>query len=115
MPGTKITVTEARGTWSVRTQDGVLVESRRAKLLHEGDLDPVVYFPPEDVAMALLERSDSTTRCPHKGMANYYNYVGQSVTIPDVAWVYESVTNPDAAPIEGHLAFYGTKATVEQI
>jgi uncharacterized protein (DUF427 family) len=112
---TKITVSDAGGTWSVRTQDGVLVESREAKSLVEGAMDAVIYFPKADVAMALLEPSDSSTRCPHKGTATYYNYVGQSGTVPDIAWVYESVTNPDAKGIEGHLAFYAQKATVEQI
>jgi uncharacterized protein (DUF427 family) len=112
---TQITVSPASGTWSVRTADGVLVESRNALSLVEGGMAPVIYFPREDVAMALLERSDSTTRCPHKGQANYYSYMGQSGTIPDVAWTYEEVTNPDAKGIEGYLAFYGQKTTVEQI
>jgi uncharacterized protein (DUF427 family) len=112
---TKITVAPAGGTWTVRTPDGVLVESRSALALTEGAMDPVIYFPREDVAMALMERSDSTTRCPHKGTANYFHYAGQSGTIPDIAWTYEAVTNPDAKGIEGHLAFYPTKATVEQI
>lgn len=110
-----IRVSPASGTWTVRTEDGVLVESRNAKALVEGGMAPVIYFPREDVAMALLERSDSATRCPHKGMASYYSYAGQSGSIPDVAWTYEEVTNPDAKGIEGHLAFYGQKVTVEQI
>ena len=76
---------------------------------------PVIYFPREDVAMALLERSDSTTHCPHKGDANYYSYAGAAGSIQDVAWTYEDVVNPDAKAIEGHLAFYGSKVTVEQI
>ncbi|PWJ13329.1 DUF427 domain-containing protein [Jannaschia seohaensis] len=112
---TQIKVSPAKGTWTVRTEDGVLVESRNAKSLVEGGMDPVIYFPREDVAMALLERSDSTTRCPHKGMANYYSYEGAAGSIPDVAWTYEHVTNPDAKDIEGYLAFYVTKVTVEQI
>lgn len=110
-----IKVTPAKGVWSVRTDDGVLVESRNALELTEGSMAPVIYFPREDVAMALLERTDSTTKCPHKGVANYYSYVGQSSRIPDVAWTYEDVTNPDAKAIEGHLAFYASQVTVEQI
>lgn len=110
-----IKVTPATGVWTVRSVDGVLVESRNALSLAEGSAAPVIYFPRADVAMALLERSDSTTKCPHKGTANYYSYVGQSASIPDVAWTYEDVTNPDAKAIEGHLAFYGDKLTVEQI
>ncbi|WP_371155066.1 DUF427 domain-containing protein [Jannaschia sp. 2305UL9-9] len=110
-----IKVTPAKGVWTVRSNDGVLVESRDALALAEGDMAPVIYFPRADVAMALLERSESTTRCPHKGTANYYSYVGQSASIPDVAWTYEHVINDDAKAIEGHLAFNSSQLTVEQI
>ncbi|MGB3406678.1 MAG: DUF427 domain-containing protein [Jannaschia sp.] len=110
-----IKVSPAKGVWTVRSDDGVLAESRKAMELVEGGMGPVIYFPRADVAMALLERSQSTTKCPHKGTANYYSYVGQSSRIPDVAWTYEDVTNPDAKGVEGCLAFYGSKVTVEQI
>lgn len=110
-----ITVAPVPGNWTVRTEDGVFVESRAAMALTEGSAPAVIYFPRADVAMALLERTGTTTRCPHKGTANYYAYVGQSARIEDVAWTYEDVTNPDAEAIEGHLAFYGSKVTVEQL
>ncbi|TFL16794.1 DUF427 domain-containing protein [Jannaschia formosa] len=110
-----IKVSPASGVWTVRTDDGVLVESRNALSLEEGGMAPVIYFPREDVAMALLEPSESTTRCPHKGVATYFSYAGQSESLPDVAWSYEDVINPDAKAIEGHLAFYRSKVTVEQI
>ncbi len=111
----KITITPATGTWTVRSDDGVIVESRNALSLVEGDRPFVVYFPREDIAMALFERTQTTSTCPHKGQAAYYAYVGQSLSIQDVAWTYEKVTNPDAKPIEGYLAFYAGKVTVEQI
>lgn len=110
-----ISVKPASGNWTVRTEDGVFVESRKAQALTEGSMTDVIYFPRADVAMALLERTEKTTKCPYKGIANYYAYVGQSARIEDVAWTYEDVTNPDAKGIEGHLAFYGNKVTVEQL
>lgn len=111
----KITVSPATGTWSVRGADGVLVESRNAQSLVEGGRDPVIYFPRADIAMALLEPSDTTSTCPHKGKAKYFSLVGASERIADVAWAYDEVTNPDAKAIEGHLAFYEGKVTVEQL
>lgn len=110
-----IEITPADGVWTVRSDDGVLVESRNAKILREGGLGPVVYFPREDVAMALLERSDKVTHCPHKGDANYFSYIGPSSRLADVAWSYETVTKDDAKAIEGHVAFYTDKVTVEQV
>ena len=110
-----IEITPAEGVWTVRTADGVLVESRRALALREGGHEPVIYFPRDDVAMALLEASDTTTRCPHKGTANYFHYVGASERIEDVAWSYEAPDQDAAKPIAGHLAFYGGKVTVEEL
>jgi uncharacterized protein (DUF427 family) len=110
-----IEIKDATGTWTVRTADGVLVESRGAKALHEGSMDPVIYFPRADVAMALLERSESRTHCPHKGDASYFCYVGQSERIDDVAWSYERVSKDDARGIEGFIAFYKGKVAVERI
>ena len=112
---TKITVTPETGTWTVRSDDGVIVESKRALRLVEGDRPFVIYFPREDIAMALFERTDTTTHCPHKGDAAYYSYVGQSSSIKDVAWTYENVINEDSKAIEGYLAFYAGKVTVEKI
>lgn len=105
----------AEGTWTVRTDDGVVVESTRATALHEGSRAPVVYFPREDVAMALMERSDTVTHCPHKGDATHYHYVGASGRVSDAAWSYEAPSEPEAEPIKGHLAFYGGKVTVERV
>ncbi len=111
----QIDVVPAGGTWTVRTDDGILVESRNAMALREGGLAPVIYFPRKDVAMAMMERTDTTSECPHKGTANYYALAGRSIRIDDAAWTYEKVTNPDAKAIEGYLAFYGSKVTIEQI
>ncbi|KIT18014.1 DUF427 domain-containing protein [Jannaschia aquimarina] len=110
-----IEITPAKGVWTVRTADGVLVESRAALELHEDGLPPVIYFPRSDVAMALLEKSDTTSRCPHKGDAGYFHYIGQSERIDDVAWSYEAPDKEAAKPIAGYLAFYGSKVTVEQL
>ncbi|WGH78011.1 DUF427 domain-containing protein [Jannaschia ovalis] len=110
-----IRVTPAEGVWTVRSDDGVIVESRNAKILNEGDMPFVVYFPRDDIALALFERSSKSTHCPHKGDASYFSYVGQSARIADVAWSYEDVTNPDAKDVEAHLAFDAGKVTVERV
>ena len=110
-----IEIEPAEGTWTVRSPDGVLVESRDALLLRENGHDPVVYFPRGDVAMALLEASGTTSHCPRKGDATYFHYVGANGRIDDVAWTYEAPDQDDAKPIAGHLAFYDGKVTVEQL
>ncbi len=47
------------------TFDGeTVVDSRRAKLLHETKHLPVYYFPEEDVRTDLLVESEHATHCP---------------------------------------------------
>ncbi|WP_370401848.1 DUF427 domain-containing protein [Sulfitobacter sp. JB4-11] len=110
-----ITIRKAPGTWTVRAGGAVLAESDAALELREGDYPEVIYFPRNDIAMAFLDANDTTSHCPHKGDAVYFNVVTKSRTLQDAAWSYEA---PKAAvdDIKGYLAFYGVEAiTVEQI
>jgi uncharacterized protein (DUF427 family) len=112
--GEHITIKPATGTYVVRAGGAVLGETTRALELIEGSYPPVIYIPREDIAMAFLDASDTTSSCPHKGQASYYNIEAKSGTIADAAWSYE--TPKDAvADIAGHLAFYSNKVAVEQI
>src|SRR2546421_5315524 len=77
----------------VRVEVGgeVIADSRRAMMLHESGLQPVYYFPPEDVRSEFLVQSDRHTHCPKKGDASYYTIrVGDSV-VEAGAWYYPSV------------------------
>ena len=53
----EIKIREMPGTWVVRAGGAVLGETRKALELSEGDLAPVIYFPREDLAMAMLDPS----------------------------------------------------------
>lgn len=109
-----ITITPADGTWVIRAGGAVLGESQHALALVEGDYDPVIYFPRDDIAMTFLDRSPRTTTCPHKGLASYYSIVTKSGTIDNAVWSYEDAKG-DAAAISGYLAFYPNKVAVEQV
>ena len=82
-----------------------VVDSRRAKLLHEHGLLPVLYFPEDEVRTDLFEPSEHRTHCPWKGDARHHTLRVGDATSTDAAWSY-----PD--PIEGmtglagHVAFY---------
>jgi uncharacterized protein (DUF427 family) len=82
-----------------------VVDSRRAKLLHEAGLLPVYYFPIEDVRMELLEESDHTTHCPFKGDASYLSVRTGDKVAENAAWSYPEPID-SAPPIAGYLAFY---------
>jgi uncharacterized protein (DUF427 family) len=109
-----IKIREPKGTWTVRAKGAVLAESSNVLELTEGDYPSVIYFPRDDVGMAFLEETDSSTVCPHKGAATYYAFHGKSGIVPDVAWSYETPLDAMAA-ITGYLAFFGGKVTIEEL
>ena len=111
----KITVTPAEGTWTVRAGGAVIGESSNALELVEGDLPFVIYFPREDIAMAFLDRTVRTTTCPHKGVASYFSIMSKSTTYKNAVWSYED-PKEEVAAIKDHLAFYVQDGvTVEQV
>jgi uncharacterized protein (DUF427 family) len=110
----RITIHAADGTWVVRAGGAVIGESSRALELFETGYPRVIYFPREDIAMALLEPSETVTRCPPKGNATHFNIVAKCGAILDAAWSYEAPVD-DVARIAGHIAFYPARATVEEV
>jgi uncharacterized protein (DUF427 family) len=82
-----------------------ILDTTRAKLLHESNIPPVTYVPLEDLDASLLSRTDSSTHCPFKGDASYWTLtVGERVE-EDFVWAYEAPLE-EAAWLEGHAALY---------
>ena len=109
-----IRIRTAPGTYVVRAGDAVLGESTRVQELTEGSYPPVLYFPREDIAMAMLDRTERSSTCPWKGKASYYSIVTPGATLANAVWSYEAPVG-DAAAIAGHLAFYPDRVTVERV
>lgn len=109
-----ISINKAAGTWVVRAGGAVIGESKNALELHEGSMNPVIYFPREDIAMAFLDASDKMTTCPHKGQANYFSIQAKSGPVADSVWSYETPIDA-VARIAGHLAFDTSRVTVERV
>ena len=101
----EITIRKAPGKWSVRSGGAVLGESANALELIEGDLEPVIYFPRSDIAMAFLDRTDSVISCHHRGDAAHFSIVNKSSITENAAWSYESPMTAMAA-IKDYVAFY---------
>jgi uncharacterized protein (DUF427 family) len=82
-----------------------IADSRAVTLVSESGLQPVYYFPPEDVRAEVLEPSERHTTCPKKGEASYHTIrVGDHV-VENGAWYYPDPL-PGAKPLAGLIAFY---------
>jgi len=69
------------------------------------------YFPPSSVQKALLTNSKTSSVCPWKGTAAYYNAVVGDKSVSDVAWYYPEPLNA-AENIKDHVAFYKNKVEI---
>ncbi len=70
------------------------------------------YFPAESVRTELLNDSDTTTVCPWKGTASYYNIDADGETNQDAAWSYPAPKDA-ASEIRGHIAFWKGVQVIE--
>jgi uncharacterized protein (DUF427 family) len=109
-----IKITPAAGTYVIRAGGAVLGETSRALELKEGSYPAVIYVPREDMAMALLEKTDRSSTCPWKGAASYYSITTPDGPLVNAVWSYETPKD-DVSAIAGHLAFYADRVTVERV
>jgi uncharacterized protein (DUF427 family) len=63
------------------------------------------YFPLEDVTSGVLEPSQTTSVCPWKGTASYYDVVVGDTREADAAWYYPEPKEA-ASEIIGRVAFW---------
>jgi uncharacterized protein (DUF427 family) len=89
--------------------DGVVIaDSTHARVLFETGLPPRWYIPKVDVRMDLLVPTDTTSKCPYKGQAEYWSaQVGDRLE-KDVAWSYPTAL-PESERIIGLVSFYNER------
>ncbi len=92
--------------------DGETVaETNRARLLFETGLPTRYYIPKSDARLELLEPTDTSSRCPYKGEASYWNVrIGESVH-EDIVWAYREPI-PENPRIENLLCFFNEKVEI---
>jgi uncharacterized protein (DUF427 family) len=85
--------------------DTLVLDTRRAHLLHETGIRPVAYAPLEDFDATLLEKSQTTSHCPFKGDASYWSLRAGDDVREDALWGYEEPIQ--SAPwLRGYAALY---------
>ncbi len=85
-----------------------VADSHRPLLLFETGLPTRYYIPKVDVRMDLLVPSDMQTRCPYKGVAEYYSVNGGDKLVKDIAWYYPYPV-PECPRIENLVCFYNER------
>jgi len=92
----------------------VIAESDRTLRVLETRLDPVLYFPREDVRFELLERSDHETFCPFKGEACYWTLRAGDHSEENLVWSYEDPF-PQVAGLKDYVAFYPDRVEQSEV
>lgn len=81
-----------QGTVIAESDDTVVVEGNH-------------YFPADSLNRDYFADGDTTSVCPWKGTARYYDVIVDGDTNADAAWYYPE-TKPEAETIRGRVAFW---------
>ena len=93
--------------------DGVvLAETHSPVLLFETGLPTRYYIDRTDVMFSHLQKSETQTICPYKGITSqYWNVTAGETVYPDLAWTYDYPLR-EVAAIAGMIAFYNEKLDI---
>ena len=109
-------LSRTNGRVTVRLGDEVVARSERAILMkefaHGKILDPVYYFPQEDVAVDNFKLTETRTYCPIKGDASYWTYSGEAGVEEDLVWAYRKPIE-ESRHIAGRMAFDPRRVSIE--
>jgi uncharacterized protein (DUF427 family) len=78
----------------------IIAESDRTEMV-EGNY----YFPPDSIKKEYFRPNSTTTVCPWKGTASYYDVVVDNQINSGAAWYYPN-PKPAAQNIKDHVAFW---------
>ena len=110
-PDHPITIRANAARVTVSLAGRIIADTREALTLREASYPAVQYIPLADVVQSTLSHSDTSTYCPFKGDASYYNVTVGGDTVEDAIWFYDQ-PYPAVADIAGRVAFYQDKAEV---
>lgn len=85
-----------------------IAESKEVIRVVEDDQPDRFYFPRSDVKMNMLERVTTTTSCPFKGRAHYFNVQAHGRKYRDAVWTYEDPYD-EHIDLKDRIAFYDDK------
>jgi uncharacterized protein (DUF427 family) len=89
-----------------------IAASTGARVLSETALPNRYYVPRADVGAELRGPTQTTSYCPYKGTATYWDVVlADGTVLPDGAWSYEDPL-PESEPVRSLVSFWGDDVQV---
>ena len=110
-PYTRVDILASSRHIEVRVAGVLIADSHQPRILFETGLPPRYYLPMTDVRLDLLRPSATTTHCPYKGTASYWDVVFGDSVYEGLAWAYRTPL-PESQKIAGLIAFYDEKVDV---
>lgn len=111
-PQHRITTEPFHGVVVATFGDAIVASTKDAIVLREGSYPPVFYIPFRDIYFDVLSASGTTSYCPFKGNASYWNVTAGGEAAKDVMWAYQAPFDEMLA-IKEHGAFYPNRVRVE--
>jgi uncharacterized protein (DUF427 family) len=107
-----ITITPLKGRVTVQFKGVLVAQSDNAMQLQEASYSPVIYIPRSDILIEHFQSTEHRTHCPYKGDASYFSLSANGESAENAVWSYEKAY-PSVKQIEGHVAFYPNKVSIE--
>ncbi|HET9943300.1 MAG TPA: DUF427 domain-containing protein [Terriglobia bacterium] len=108
MPDHNVEEQRVRESMKVEVNGETIAQSKDVIRVKEDGHPDRYYFPRNDVQMKKLERTLTTTECPFKGTAHYFNINANGQRLNDAVWTYEDPYD-EHLDLRERVAFYDDK------